>query len=592
MQRVVRVFFFLCAVAAVFANVAAQTTISTRNQNQFQTFLANLRSDLEMLADFTFGGGARPDAWTGNADVNTPTIIADLWFDNEQLADQIFGQGMRPPDWIGATTPNAALVVRNIRHDLELSAETQIGTGLRPPNWVGANKLYSCERTVLNLVYLLETVYNITPTTPESVRDYCATLAGELENELVRVAFSTAVDQSALPALVLAVRGDLERLRDEKLGLNVLPEGWLNNKDINSPTLANDIFSDLALLADTLLGTDRRPPGWLGAFSASAPIAYRNLRYDLELLTDFTLGEGVRPRGWQGVDPLSQCPPMTQNLVLLVQRNFVFDMPDASGSSNSEAFCAQVRLAANLAAENPKRLEEAGTGEETEEEKDTRYMAESQIAFSYLDPAATKFMGEMPKGTKFRAWYRNFGGSNMMFVSGENFALFIDRRWTTMSEEVFRTLPTLEGVRPLAFCDASWCNGPRATPTPTGGGPIFDLIYGVTPPPTIPAGSSSDPSGRRLVSWNHIRVTYVQQSVGNNRAQVALEICEETTQVVCEPVVSVLNTVTGVPIPIVSTFNGLNVFELAYGYSANVLITGRTLVSQDIWLNDPSLSGQ
>lgn len=591
MRRLVRVLLFLAGVMMLLSSVAAQSTISTRNQNEFQTFLANLRSDLETLADFTFGGGTRPDSWTGNTDVTAPTIIADIWFDNEQLADKVFGQGLRPSDWISATTPNAALVVRNIRHDLELSANTQIGEGLRPPQWVGASRLYGCERTVLNLVYVLETVYSITPNTPESVLNYCATLAGELENELVRLAFGTTTDVSAVPALILAVRGDLERLRDEKLGLNVLPEGWLNNKDINSSTLAQDIFSDLELLADALVGQDRRPEGWLGAFSASAPIAYRNLRYDLELLADFGMGEGLRPRGWQGVDVIAQCPPNVQNLVLLVQRNFFFTVPAYEGG-DTDVFCTEVLKSANLAAENPQSLDIGTGGGEEEEQIDTRFMAESQIAFSYLDPAATQFMGEMPKGTKFRAWYRNFGASSMMFVSGENFAVFIDRRWTTMSEDIFRGLPSLEGVRPLAFCDAGWCNGPRATPTPTGSGPIFDLIYGVTPPPTLPAGSNTDASGKRLVSWNHIRVTYVQQNVGNNRAQVALEICEETTQVVCEPITSILNTITGVPIPIISTFNGLNVFELAYGYSANVLISGITLVSQDIWLNDPSISGQ
>ena len=64
-------------------------------------------------------------------------------------------------------------------------------------------------------------------------------------------------------------------------------------------------------------------------------------------------------------------------------------------------------------------------------------MAESRNAFAYDDSGATVYFGVLPWGTEFRAWYRNFGESTMMFVSGDEFAIFIDRRWTTMDEDTF-----------------------------------------------------------------------------------------------------------------------------------------------------------
>ena len=73
--------------------------------------------------------------------------------------------------------------------------------------------------------------------------------------------------------------------------------------------------------------------------------------------------------------------------------------------------------------------------------------------------------------------------------------------------------------------------------------------------------------------------------------QVSLEICRSPAQVACEPVIAVVDTASGVELPVVSTFNGLNVYELPYGYSTNFTIQGANFYSQDIWLNDPSLTG-
>lgn len=557
---------------------------------ELQVFLSNLRNDQEILADLAFGGGTRPDSWTGNGDFTAQTIIADTWFDNELLADKILGVGVRPQTWIGATTTNATLVARNVRHDLEILGDALIGEGLRPSSWRGAPPIYRCDRTTQNIVYLLGTIYNITPRTDETVRDYCSAVVGELENELINATFGTeAGATSAIPSLILAIRGDLERLADEKLGLGSRPSGWRNNKDVNSPTLTDDNFADLELLADTLTGVRQRPAGWLGAISASPVISYRNLRHDLELLADVTLGVGVRPRGWQGEDLTLRCPPLVQNLVLLVERNYPFTAT-LSAELDTETLCTLLEQDANRTAENPPaRFAEAESTEEAGET--TRFNGESVYAFAYLDPSALQYMGSIPQGVQFRAWYRNFGESSMMFVSGENFAVFIDRRWTTLDEETFITLPTLDGRKPLTFCNADWCNGPRATPTPTGGGPLIDIITVATPPATLVPGTNTDSSGKRLVSWNHIRVTYVQQRPETKSAQVTLEICQEVTQITCEPVGGITNTVTGTGYPVLSSFNGLNVFELPYGYTTGLQIQGASLFSQDIWLNDPSLGG-
>ena len=118
------------AIIVVFSTVLASPPYQ---ENLFQLSLLELRTDVEILADRVFGGGVRPDGWTGETDVtNESSTLAGLYLDNELLADEIFGMRLRPRDWIGATTNDAELVARNIRHDLELSADEFIGDELRP----------------------------------------------------------------------------------------------------------------------------------------------------------------------------------------------------------------------------------------------------------------------------------------------------------------------------------------------------------------------------------------------------------------------------------------------------------------------------
>ncbi len=215
--------------------------------------------------------------------------------------------------------------------------------------------------------------------------------------------------------------------------------------------------------------------------------------------------------------------------------------------------------------------------------------AESEYAFSYLDVAATQYMGVMPAGTRFRALYRNFGDSNMMFVQGTDFALYVDMRFTSLSETTFRSLPTLDGVDPLAFCDAIWCNGPGPTPTPTGSGPLLSVLVQSTPVATPNVGQLT--VTKQLVSWNQVRVTYVFDDLQSKTAQVALELCPQGAEVAtgCEPVNSVFDNNAGAAKPVLSTFNGLNVFDFRYGYSTNLVIESANFYSQDVWISDPTI---
>jgi hypothetical protein len=550
----------------------------------FEGQILDIRLDLEALADRVFGGGSRPPDWNGPSELGAANALANLWFDNELLANDVYGEGSRPENWIGATTTLPDLVLRNVRHDLELSADEVIGDDIRPSSWVGGEPSAVCSRTVQNTVYLLDLYYGVQPTVGEGVVDYCRSLAAQLESELVATAFDESRDAENIPGTILAIRGDLERIADETFGLDTRPAGWIRNTDINSGTLAPDILNDLELLADAVVAPGRRPPGWIGALTSSQIVNARNLRFDLELVTDAALSAGVRPRGWQGIDPIIRCEPAVQNLVLLAETALEFSAsPETIGSEN---YCQRVAFAANNLAENP-----PVTPDEVVDRENERFLASSENAFSYLDVAATQYMGPMPLGTEFRAWYRNFNESTMMFVSGENFAVYVDLRWTTLEPEVFQSLPTLEGVRPLTFCDANWCSGPRSTPTPTGSGALFEVITAATPQAAIAPEQIAADGDRTQVSWNHIRVNYVAQQPETNSAQVTLEICREVAQIACEPVVRVVNNSTGQVLPVLQQFNGLNVYELPYGYSTNLIIEGTTLFSTDIWLNDPALAG-
>lgn len=578
MRRIAGISIFLVVLAGTMVWAAP-----TQQADLFQLFILEARTDLEQLANEALGEGVRPESWTFNTDLESNTVVVDLWFDHEQLADDVFGTGQRPPDWFGATSRDREILARNIRHDMELTADDVFGVNERPESWNGAPRIYRCDRTLQNFVRLGAEFYDTRFDIPQGVIDYCATVVQEISETLLpRVFEDVAPQEDELAALTLAVRGDLERLANELFGVNERPSRWVGNVDVESPSLAADLATDLELLANERLGSGNRPDGW-GLFVQTAP-AYtaRILRFNLEALTDETLGVDVRPNGWQSEDPLDGCLPLQQGLVVVAERNFGF-MTDETLATSAD-FCELTLFTANTVVEDPP-IPIA----EDDIETDTRFVGESNFAFSYLDVAALQYMGVMPQGTEFRAWYRNFSESTMMFVSGENFALFIDRRFTTLPEEIFASLPTLDGVRPLTFCDANWCNGPGPTPTPTGSGPLQALIFDATPPATIVADEAAVEAGKTSVSWNNIRVTYLLDRPEAGTVQVALEICAEPQQIACEPVSRVFDNTTGTDKPVLSQFNGLNVYEFRYGFNDQVVVEGPTRIASAIFLSDPTI---
>lgn len=565
----------LCALSVTAAPVA-QT-------NPFEQLVFDTRADLEFLADQVLSAGVRPPEWANNTDLTSATVVSDLWFDNEQLANAIFGPDERPLDWIGASVPVNEILARNVRHDLELSADEIFGVGERPTEWRGSARITQCSRNLQNILTVLDRFYNIRPTTPESALSYCQTVQAEIEDTLVNIVFGTPdVDGNLLDPIVLlgAVRGDLERLADELLGLNTRPERYIGNRDVTTPNFAGDVRLDMELLADDQLGVGTRPPGWIGGTANSPAISYLNLRHDLELLRETLLGVGVFPTGWQGVNPIERCEPLVRSLAFLTTQA-ITDFSIADIDPAGANYCAQISEAVNAVVENPPRLDVV--------EEERLMSGESNFAFAYLDVAATQYMGIMPGGTRFRALYRNFGDSGMMFVQGTDFALYVEMAFTSISETTFRSLPTLEGSNPLSFCDAFWCNGPGPTPTPTGSGPLLSVLVQTTPVATPNIGALT--ASKQLVSWNQVRVTYVFDNLAARTAQVALEICPQSADVAsgCEAVTSVFDNNTGTGKPVLSQFNGLNVFEFRYGYSTNLVIESATRYSQDVWISDPTI---
>ena len=76
------------AIGTVFAFPLSQ---ETGPENIEQAFLRDLRVNIEILANRVFGGGVRPETWSGSEDFAADDMIGLLFLDNEQLADAVFG---------------------------------------------------------------------------------------------------------------------------------------------------------------------------------------------------------------------------------------------------------------------------------------------------------------------------------------------------------------------------------------------------------------------------------------------------------------------------------------------------------------------
>lgn len=563
--------------------------------DNIDVFTSALRADIERAANDALGQGVRPPEWTANIDNTNPTYIADLWYDKELLANALFGESTRPDEWLGVTVERGVIVARNTRFDLELLADNIYGgTTIRPPGWSGAPQIYRCQRLVQNINALVRDFYGFQPQVAPDDFGFCALIQDELRTTILETE-SLDISGDVLDQAILAARGDLERIANEVYGVGTRPNFWSGNTDVTSPLLLTDTYEDLRILADETLGVDVRPEGFIGRITQSRIETFRNLRFDLELITDAILPtfpslNGERPRGWQGDDLLRRCTPLVQDLVLVLEAQYSADdvtpFARAQFAGGPEAtFCATLREEANRFAE----LRPPTAAERLAQVNANNLTYESDFAFAYLDAAALQYMGVMPRGTPFRAWYRNFNDSTMMFVSGQNFALFIDRRFTDMPQDIFDRLPTLEGIAPLTFCDADWCDGPGPTPTPTGGA-LESLLFVQTPAvqPTPDAGALPVDQ-KTQVNFSNVCATYLQDNIQAGTAQVTLELCQEPERITCEPVIRIFDERTGAERPVLSVQNGENVYEFPYSYTDQLLIESATLISRDLFLSDPTL---
>lgn len=591
MRRLSIFITLLFGVTAMVTAILVTNAAPRQQANLYELFILQARNDLELLADEAVGEGVRPDSWTFNFDLLSDVFVADLWYDNEMLAEQIFGAGVRPDGWFGATTLDPYLLSRNIRHDLEMSAKQVFGND-RPTGWNGAEPIYQCDRTSQNLVRYVEMIYDARPITANDNPNYCDTLYFDIETDLIRVSLAPieGLDFGSLQEKIISTRGDLERTANEILGVGVRPDAWIGYNE-ESLSFFQDLNTDIEALANMIYQGAERPNVWGRNIPDSAAISFFNLRYNLETMTSEALGDGMRPYNWEGLsDTLYRCEPMTQALTQIMIDLFGYRPDREIGERTTAQFCQDNRLAVNNYADNPPTTE---LGELIDDPRDRVFSGESEYAWAFLDVAAVDYMGIMPQGTRFRAWYRNYQNSNMMYVTGidQDFGVFIAHDFTTLDSDVFRRLPTLDGVRPVAYCNAYWCNGPGPTPTPRGGSAVERLVQGsgTAVPETTVIEEIREETGKLQVSWNHIRVTYLLDRQENRSVQVVLELCYETQQTRCEPVTGVLDQSMGVYKPVVGLYNGLNIFEMPYGYSTNVVIESANILSPDVWISDPTL---
>jgi hypothetical protein len=268
----------------------------------------------------------------------------------------------------------------------------------------------------------------------------------------------TGIEPPPLPpvdatiTLLTNIRADIDLLANTLLA-GQFPTGWNGTLDVNNPQLPIIIRLDLELLTGTLLGADQRPAGWFGAVPSTPFAIARDIRHDLELLADQVVQPGVRPPGWLGADPLMRCGRAVQALVNLLQLNGVFQL---QADPNSADFCQQAEQQVTQFAE-VNLLTSASPG--------GRLLAPSgpasvntDFAVAFLDTAAQLRVGIIPNGTSITPVARSFGQfSKMMLVSGDNFQVYVDFQFTSVTPEQFDALPDVTTVDNSPQCGADWC---------------------------------------------------------------------------------------------------------------------------------------
>jgi hypothetical protein len=268
-------------------------------------------------------------------------------------------------------------------------------------------------------------------------------------------ATATVVIAPEVPILTSA-RSDMETLSNTLLG-TTRPPGWSGSLDFTNPQLPLLIRLDLELLVGATMGADIRPAGWFGAIPSTPFAIARDIRHDLELLADEKLGLNVRPPGWIGDDPVMRCPRATQTLVSLLERAGVFVLNVVPATPN---YCTQVELQAAQFAEvnllsNPNAT---GANALSLPTAATEHIVNSNFAVAFLDRNAQLTVGVVPNGTPITPVARSYAQfSNMMLIRGENFEVFVDYQFTSVTDDEFEVLPDVASAAVNPSCGAEWC---------------------------------------------------------------------------------------------------------------------------------------
>lgn len=257
--------------------------------------------------------------------------------------------------------------------------------------------------------------------------------------------------------IVVDSRADIELLAATALQSPVRPEGWNGSLDVNNPQLPLLIRLDLELLAGVTLGLDQRPNGWFGAVPSTESAFIRDIRHDIELLADTLFGFNNRPEGWIGGPPLFRCNRATQTLVNMLQRGGVFTL---SIDPSAPDYCIQAEIEASRFSEVNLLGGTQGAifSSNVQSALPGAVTIQTDFAVAFLDKNAALRVGVIPNGTPVTPQARSTSQfSNMVLVSGDGFAVFIEFTNTNLSEEQFRNLPDSDQAPIEPFCAAIWC---------------------------------------------------------------------------------------------------------------------------------------
>ncbi len=254
--------------------------------------------------------------------------------------------------------------------------------------------------------------------------------------------------------LLIDARLDLENLATETIGAE-RPELWSGTLDTDDPQFALLVRFDLELLTGRLLGAETRPDGWFGVVASSPYYIARDIRHDLELLAETAMD--MRPSGWIGGDPLMRCDRAAQALVtFIIETNALFTL---QADRTAPDFCQQVtnEVTQFVEVNYLSRPEELAAGLPVAPAG--AVTVDNRFGVLFVDRGASTRLGVLPEGSTVEPLGRSYAQfSNMMLVSGEGFAGFIDYQFTTLTVNEFNALPDVESVEIEPFCSANWCD--------------------------------------------------------------------------------------------------------------------------------------